>query len=147
MSHSADKSQACHMPYSDGFLLPDPSIQIKHELHKSWSDLAHRERVLLPKMDGTLHLHNNATWQCRVTSERRPSTCLNLDQGRVEFSLGFGQPGPVSYMLHHFQWQNQDIPKPSPAPALEAKDLKLDLSHFVLLGWREWRTVGTSPEI
>jgi hypothetical protein len=40
-------------------------------------------------------------------------------------------------MLHHLQWQNQDIPKPSSAPALEAKDLKLDLSHFVLLGWRE----------
>ena len=79
------------------------------------------------------HLVGSAGWHQR--DDHRPVWIWT--KGAWIF-LGIWAAWPSFNMLHHFQWQNQDIPKPSlTAPALEAKDLKLDLSHFVLLGWRE----------
>ena len=54
------------------------------------------------------------------------------------FSLVSGQPGPVSIFCTISNGKMKMSFWSLPAPAFcEAKDLKLDLSHFVLLGWRK----------
>ena len=130
-----------------GSSFPIHPFKIKHELHKSWSYLAHRERVLLPKMDGTLHLHNNATWQCRVTSERRPSTCLNLDHRRVDFPWDLGSLAQFQYVAP-FAMAKSRYPKTEPSSSPRGQRSEVGLEPLCVAGLeREWRTVGTSPEI
>ena len=87
-------------------------------------------------------------WQCRVTSERRPSTCLNLDQGRVDFPSDLASLAQFQYVAP-FPMAKSRYPKTEPnSSSPRGQRSEVGLEPLCVAGLeREWRTVGTSPAI